>query len=233
MELEIMNEEYSKNLRRMFKAIPYFTELDEAGLRAVERSAILREFQTGQLVLLEGEPCFGLYVIESGWLKASKLGIDGREQVLQILGPGESFNAVGVFTDTPNPATVTALEPARIWIFHREMLEELLHENPTIARHVIEDLASRIQHLVSLVEDLSLRSVTARLARLLLDRSEEGIMQRQRWATQTELASHIGTVPEVLNRALRKLSEEGVIKVERDKIAILDPARIEEEAQNP
>jgi CRP/FNR family cyclic AMP-dependent transcriptional regulator len=98
----------------------------------------------------------------------------------------------------------------------------LLEKHPNLARIVIQNLARRIHYLIGLVEDLSLRSVEGRLARILLEQASEGMVYRQRWATQTEMAARLGTVPDVLNRALRSLVEAGLIQVERRVIHILD-----------
>ncbi len=211
-------------LRRVdiLKSVSYFSDVDAAALNPVAHSAIRRAYDAGQVVLIEGEPCAGLYVVESGWLKAVKIGLDGREQVLQTLKSGDVFNGISVFTDAPNQATVTALEASVVWLVPREVLLKLMDEHPALARKVVKDLAERVMHLVRMVEDLSLRSVEARLARLLLEQAEGGSVQRRRWATQAEMASRLGTVPDVVNRALRKLSEEGMINVERHQIQILN-----------
>ncbi len=191
-------------------------------MKQISRAAHCHIYDAGQVILLEGEPCVGLYIVESGWLKAVKIGQDGREQVLHTLGPGEVFNAVSVFTEVPNQATVTALETSRVWIIRREVLLSMMDEYPALARQVVKDLAGRVMHLVRLVEDLSLRPVEARLARLLLDQAQGDVVLRQRWATQSEMAARLGTVPDVVNRALRKLAEAGLIHVERHQIRILN-----------
>jgi len=206
----------------LLKAVSYFSDVDSAALDRLAQSAIRRTYDAGQVILIDGEPCTGLYVVESGWLKVVKIGLDGREQVLQMLRAGEAFNAISVFTDAPNQASVSALETSVVWIIQRELLMKLMDEHPALAQHVIKDLAGRVMHLVRLVEDLSLRSVEARLARLLLEQAEGESVQRRRWATQAEMASRLGTVPDVINRALRKLSEQGLIHVERHQIQILN-----------
>lgn len=216
---------------QILKAVSYFSDLDENTLKLLTQSAIRREFGSDQVVLLEGEPCSGLYIVERGWLKAVKIGLDGREQVLQVLKPGDAFNIISVFTDAPNQATVTALETSQVWIIAREFLLRLMGENPNFAQQVVKDLAGRVMHLIRMVEDLSLRSVEARLARLLLNQADGSSVQRRRWATQAEMASHLGTVPDVINRALRKLSDEGLIHVERHQIQILDEEGLRELAQ--
>lgn len=222
-----MIDRYTEETLRVLALVPYFKGLDEGTFRALAQDSIRREYETGQLVILEGEPSSGLYIVQEGWLKVSKIAIDGREQILQILGSGDVFNAISVFTGTPNPASVTALEPTRLWMVGRDRMLQLLDAHPRLARLIIQDLAGRVTHLISLVEDLSLRTVEARLARLLLERAVEDKVGRKKWATQTEMASRLGTVPDVISRTLRKLSERGLIEIARNEIRILDRLELE------
>ena len=210
--------------------VPHFSGLDDATLRAVAEAAIRRDFGDNQVVFVEGQPSKGLYIVETGWLKVVKMSADGREQVIHFLGPGETFNALSVFTELPNPATVVALEKSVVWLIPREAMLRLLDAHPKLARVIVQKLAMRVQHLVSLVEDLSLHTVEARLARLLLEHGERGTVQRRRWANQTEMAARLGTVPDVLSRALRKLAAEELIRVARHQIEILDIKGLEERA---
>jgi len=215
-------DEALQNTAQLLKAVSYFSSMDTTALRLVAQSAMRRVYDAGQVILLEGEPCAGLYIVEGGWLKVIKIGMDGREQVLQTLGAGDAFNAISVFTDVPNQATVTALENSQVRIVRREVLLSMMDAHPALARQVVKDLAGRVMYLVRMVEDLSLRSVEARLARLILEQAEGEAVQRQRWATQAEMAARLGTVPDVVNRALRKLAAAGLIHVERQQIRILD-----------
>jgi CRP-like cAMP-binding protein len=227
-----MNKDKVPENLDILKAVSYFSNLNEMALILVARSAIRRVYAAEQVVLIEGEPCAGLYIVENGWLKAVKIGMDGREQVLKTLKSGDVFNGISVFTDVPNQATITALETSVVWIVQRDILLSMMDEHPALARHVVKDLAGRVMHLIRMVEDLSLRSVEARLARLLLEQSDGEAVQRRKWATQAEMASHLGTVPDVLNRALRKLVEDGTLHVERHKIQILDNEKLKTIAQS-
>jgi len=211
---------------KTLSSVPYFSKLDTATFESIAQTALRRIYNKDQTILLEGDPNSGLHIVESGWLKAIKMSTAGREQVLQVLGPGDTFNAIGVFTGIPNPATVMALETSAVWSIRRETMLRLLDEHPTLAKTVIQVLAGRMLHLVSLVEDLSLRSVESRLARMLLEEAVGTTVQRERWATQEEMAFRIGTVPDVLNRALRKLADEGAIEVARHQIRILDQEKL-------
>lgn len=215
---------------QILSAVPYLAELDAATLETIGRVAVQRKYDAGQMVFLEGEPCAGLCIVQQGWLKAVKISPAGREQVLRVIGPGEVCNEISVFAGTPNPATVMALEAATVWTIRQETILSLMDESPSLARTITQNLAARVLNLLALVEDLSLRTVEERLARLLLQRADEGTLHRRRWATQTEMAARIGTVPDVLNRALRSLVEEGLIRVKRHQIQILDPQGLEAKA---
>ena len=81
-------------------------------------------------------------------------------------------------------------------------------------------------HLITLVEDLSLRKVESRFARLLLEEAEENVIPRKRWATQTEIAARLGTVPDVISRTIRKMAELGILQVSRSEITILNREKL-------
>lgn len=217
----------SESFIRRLRAIPFFSGLDDEVIRELARGAIWREYAAGEVVFLEGEPSSGLYHLQSGWLKIIKMSPDGREQVLQLLEPGETFQAIGIFASRSNPATAIALEPAIVWMLRREMVMALLEKHPQLAQHVIEKMAARVLELVDLVEDLSLRTVTGRLARLLVEDARDGTLHRPRWYTQAEIAARLGTVPDVLQRALSGLAAGGLIEVERSAIRIRDRQALE------
>ena len=108
----------------------------------------------------------------------------------------------------------------------RQSLNHALRQNPDFAQHAIAKMAERVLHLVNLVADLSLRPVTGRLARLISDGAIDGVLSRPRWYTQSELAARLGTVPDVVQRALRQLEQDGLIQVERHQIRIVDAAAL-------
>lgn len=192
-------------------------------LDSLIQTAVWREYDIGEVVMMEGKAQSGLYFVQYGWLKASKLSSGGREQVLRFLGPGETFNEVGVFMNKPNPASAIALESVGVWQIPQKSIRQLLREQSDFAESVVTNMAERLLYLVSLVTDLSLRPISGRLARLLLTEAEDDLMHRPRWYTQTELAARLGTVSDVVQRALRQMEQDGLIKVDRKVIRILDP----------
>jgi len=216
----------------LLRSISYLSGLDEATLKALARVAVRRRYDAGQMIFVEGEPCAGLFIVERGRVKIFKLSPGGREQILHIFGAGEGFNDVAVLDGGPNPVNVMALEPTSVLVIDRPSMVDLLERYPALSRAVIENLASRARHLVSLVEDLSLRTVVGRLAKLLLEQaSEEVDLERvPRGLTHAQMAARLGTVREVITRSLHKLEDEGIIKIERHRIVILDREALEVKA---
>ena len=206
---------------------PLFQMLDDATCVWLLAQAKRRIYQKGEIVFWEDEPALGLYWLQSGWLKAVKQVANGREQILQFFEPQQTFHEIGGFTAHLNPATVVALDEAHVWLIPREVMAQLLREQPSFAQHVIAEMAQRMEYLVGLVQDLSLRPVIGRLAHLILESANGDIFHRPSWFTQTELAARLGTVPDVVQRTLRGLEADGLITVERRRIHIKDRAKLE------
>ncbi|MDT3683048.1 MAG: Crp/Fnr family transcriptional regulator [Truepera sp.] len=213
--------------RDFLRQVALFSDLEPTALEVLTRGAARRAYDANEVVFSEGATSEGLYIVEDGWLKGSKLAESGREQVLRYFGEGEAVNEVSLFVETTNPATLTALEPSHVWLVPRQAILVLAAEQPSFLWPLTQALARRLHYVVGLVEDLSLFPLEARVAKFLLEHSEDAVLERRRWATQAELAARLGTVPDVLHRVLRNLSEAGLIEVERQQILILDPAGLE------
>lgn len=228
-----MAEPEKADLLARLGAITLFHGLDEETLAMLASDSERRTVRPGEFLFVEGEEPRGLYVVESGWVRAMKMSPQGREQVLQFVGPGEPFNTVTIFTRQPNPASAMALEESVVWVVPRATVERVLRERPEFAQRVLENMAERMVYLVGLVADLSLRTVTERLAGLLLERASGGVLARPKWFTLAELAARLGTVPDVVQRAMGRLQSEGIIDVTRREIRVLDKERLRQLADRP
>lgn len=204
--------------------LPYFRTLSEEELTRLSRSLVERSLVKDEVVFLEGEPCAGLYLVREGCVKIYKLSSEGREQILSYVRQGGSFNEVAVFDGGANPANAAVIEPTKLWIMSPQTMLDVMQKHPEVALAVVRNLGSRLRHLVNLVEDLSLRQVSARLARLLL---ETATSDEPQLLTQQEMAARLGTVREMIGRSLRQLEARNLIHVEHGKIIILDRAGLE------
>ncbi len=209
-----------------------FADLPDEVQQTIAASATRRHFDAGQVIYVEGEPAESVYILESGWVKATRMTREGREQAMMFLRPVEVFGDIAVFTGTTYPGTVIALEDAEVWVIPAQTLLDLIPRHPSLAMAVIRHLGGRVLHYIGLVEDLSLRSVEARLANTLLRNAEvqdgQLIVPRREWTTFDEMAVRLGTVRDVLSRALKSLEAEGLLRVEKQAIILLDAKRLEQ-----
>jgi CRP/FNR family transcriptional regulator len=224
--------EYDSSRQALLRGLPYFASLPDTLLAELARAAVGRRYARGQVIFVEGEPCSGLHLVIEGEARIYKLSPQGREQVLQQVGPGRTFNEVAVWDGGPNPASAMAASDAVILVISREAVRRLALERPEVAWALLESIAARTRHLVTMVEDLALRSVKGRVARLLLaeteDSADAGELRRDQMVTQAEMAARLGTVREMVGRALRDLADEGLIAFDRRRIVILDREKLVE-----
>lgn len=208
------------------KSVAYFDVLGAEDAERVAQEATELSVARGGILFLEGEECRGLYLVKSGRIRIFKSSSEGREQVLLIAGPGDSFNDVPVFDDGPNPASASALVESVVYLIPKGVLRSLIADCPA-ALSVIKVFAARLRHLTVVVEDLSFRSVIGRLSKLLLGlataESESSPMPR---LTQDEMASIVGSVRDVIGRALRHMEKTGAIRIEGQRILVIDTDKL-------
>lgn len=222
-----MKEPTTQALRR----ISLFADLSDEALARVARVAYARTYAAGEVVMFEGDPCEAVYFVLEGQVRVYRLSAVGREQVLTGLGPGSTFNTVPPFeSGGVNHATVEAVTPVTLYIMTSEDFLQLVSECAELALAILRDFATRLDHLTDLVENLSLHTVRGRLARFLLEHADVGGVTR-RW-TQEEIAAHLGTVRDMVGRTLRAFADAGLVRMDRQRIVLLDREGLEAEAEH-
>ncbi len=211
------------------RQLPFFSKLSQDELAEVASQVHERTFRRGEIILLEGEAPEAVYFVVHGQVRIYRLSPEGREQVLKRLGPGGVFNLVPVLDDGPNPASAMAWTDVTVYAIERSHFMQIARAYPALAMAVLTDLTTKLRDMTALIEDLSLRTVEARLARLLLTQAAEEEASPRR-ITQQEMAAQLGTVREVIGRTLAELQREGLIRVERHRIIIVDRPGLEAKA---
>ena len=209
--------------------IPYFIGLGREALDSLGRYIFEKKADRGEILLFEGESAEALYFVVAGAVKVFKTSHDGKEQILQIIRPGESFNDVPVFSGDINLTSAEAMGKVVLNYIKKSDLETVLREFPQVSLNVIHVLSDRVRQLVSLVEDLSFRQVTGRVAKMLIEYAGDGSDDRPR-LTQQEMAAMIGTAREMVGRSLKSLEENGMIKIDRHRIIVADIDALKETA---
>lgn len=213
--------------------IPYFAGLDAATLAGLDRAVRRCRYAAGEQILIEGAPCEGLSFVIEGQVRLMRASPEGREHVLGVLGPGATFNDLSIFDEGPNSDSAVAVGATTVGLVPRSAMTELIDKYPQVAKAALKLLSRRQRSLSGIVEDLALRDVTQRVARLLL-----GCIGRQPHMiekadvacariTHQEVASMVGSVREVVQRALKALESDGAIKLERGRVEVRDVAKLE------
>jgi CRP/FNR family transcriptional regulator len=208
--------------------IPLFSGLDAPDLEKIRAICRLVEVGRKDVLFREGEPVAGIFVLIAGRVKIYRLSPDGREHILHVIQPGQTFAEAAVFMPQGYPAYAEALAKTRVVLLPKEQFIDLLRREPTISLSIISSLSHYLKQFADRIDDLSLRDVSARLARWFLQTAGE--VGRDFWdldITKTELASQMGTVSETLSRTLRRFKEAGWIQVRGRFVKILDRAALQ------
>ena len=203
------------------QSIPYFAGISPADLNTIKDSFFEKTAERGELILAEEETSDVLYFIASGAVKLFKTSAEGKEQILDIARPGESLNDVPIYDSSPNLASAQAMGSVVLYGIGKRDLDSIMQRYPQVTLNVNKVLAKQVRRLTSLVEDLSFKPVIGRVAKILLENSDERPDSRPR-LTQQEMAAMAGTAREVVGRSLKTLEEEGVIRLEKHRLVISD-----------
>lgn len=215
--------------------VPWLATLGDGALRQLAQDMRVRAVRRDEQIVMEDELPHAVYLIAAGQMRVYRLSPEGREQVLTYLGPGEAFHLVSAVDGGPSPAYTSAWTAGTLYVLGRDRFLLLLRQEPGVALALLQRFAARLRHLTTLAEDLGVRTVRARLARLLLQLAPQpgqaDTRSPVRRFTHEEMAMQIGTVREVVGRTLRVFEEEGLIQTQRHRIVVLDPVALEEVAQ--
>ena len=217
----------------LLRRIQIFAELDEELLVRLAGRCVAKARPAGTVLFTAGEPCRGLYIVESGRVRIYRLSPEGREQVLHVEGPGRTVAELPLFDGGAYPASAVTVEDSRLLFLPIAEFEALYRGNPDVAQAIIRGLGKRLRHLVQLTQTLAVRDVAARLALLLAGYAERSGEQTADGVllvlgrTQEEIALEIGTARESVSRAFKQLARRGLIEHRsRDTILIPAPERL-------
>lgn len=209
----------AKERIKVLRGNEYFDDLPEGMLKETAEHMYLREYPRGKVLLWEGDPCDGLYILKTGSAKIFRVSPQGRQYIVRILKEGDTFAEVPAFDGGENPVNVEALEICQVWVINSEKLHELVMLHPIFAQKVLGNFGRMLRGMVHKVSEMAFYQVTHRLARLIAEMSEEKSMSH--W-TQEQLAARLGTVREVVARSLKEMERSGAIIIEDRHIQIAD-----------
>ncbi len=220
----------------LLKRCPLFAGLKEEDLKRIRAVASPRHVGKKQILFGEGEEATGFYVILSGKVKLYKVSPDGKEQILHVVSAPDAFAEAALFLEGSYPAFAEALADSQLLFFPKRDFIQLIERNPKLSINMIVSLSHFLRRFASLIEELSLKEVSSRLAKYLIDLSlklaKEGKNPKEvdLDLSKNQLASKLGTISETLSRTLTKMKAKGIIDVRKNRILILNQEALRESA---
>ena len=221
-------------LKRM-QALVLFQGVPAEKLKALAERALFKTYKAGEMLIGETDPVRAFYVVITGQVKLYKISAEGKEQTLKLLGPGEPFGMCTAFAIDSFPANTMALDESGILLIPGSAMEAIAMQEPRLLLNIIHFLSDRVKESMTLIESLALKEIPQRIASFLIQalkrENGQGANQLELTVTQRELAKILGATPEALSRALKKMSNAGVLVVNGRSIRILDRRALDELAE--
>jgi CRP/FNR family cyclic AMP-dependent transcriptional regulator len=220
----------TRSMSEALAAVPLFAGLDEDGLTGLAKGMRIRRFRRGETVFHLGDPGDALFIVMGGSIKITLPADSGDEAILATLRPGDFFGELALLDGAPRSATAVAIEPTETYILARERFRELIATEPVMRDAVLATMAAEVRRLTHHVEELHFLDITgrlaSRLARLAVEpgatRLADGSIRLTGPLTQGDLAAMIGCTRQSVNKLLGMFTDDGLIRLEKDRIVVID-----------
>jgi CRP/FNR family transcriptional regulator, cyclic AMP receptor protein len=214
----------------VLKAVPLFASFPEDQLRMLTTVVTRKSTPRSTTIMAGGDPNDSLYIVLSGRLKVMMSDAEGKEVILSILGPGEIFGEMGLIDDEPRSATVVTIEPCELLSLAKRDFKKSLAENFEMCMAVMRGLVKRLREADRKIGSLALLDVYGRVARLLLDMSEnvDGEKVVTKRLPKQDIAKMIGASREMVSRVMKDLQTGGYIEMRGSTIVLRDTIMLPE-----
>jgi CRP/FNR family transcriptional regulator, dissimilatory nitrate respiration regulator len=201
-----------------------FSDLSPADIEAIADGCTVRTLAKDETLFREGEKADGFYVAQTGRISIYRLTPDGREQIICVFQPPESFAEVVMSTVETYPANAMALEPSQVIVIHKKHFRELVCQKPELALHMLASMSLHLKHLVQTIHDMKGKQIEGRLAEWLLQHSpdSDGAKSFTLPVSKKNLAAQLGVTSETFSRTLARFRREGLIEVAGPQLQLIN-----------
>jgi len=210
--------------------LPLFEGLGAANTTRIATAVDEVNARSRTVIFKRGDACRGLYIVVAGLVKLALDAPQGGEQVVELVGPGGIFGETPMFLDGVHVLTAETLADTRLVCVAKKMVMAELERTPEFTRGIITTLSRRLQHVIAVLEDCTLRSGTQRVIGFLLSRLPAGAIKGQAKITlpakKNIIASQLNLTQEHFSRILRVLATEAMIEVDGSTVHIRDMDRL-------
>ena len=209
-----------------------FVGLPASDIAEIASFVVPKRLDRGEYLFRAGDRSDGFYIVQQGAIKLHRVSAAGKEQVIHLFRPIESFAEGTVASPAGYPADARATEPTTVLLVPKADLIQMLGRRPELALRILGSMAQHLRVLVGLLDDLTLKDMETRLANWLLKhcprKSNDGVIDIKLDRTKRVLAAEMGTTSETLSRTLAKFRDHGLLRVSGKTITITHPAKLAE-----
>lgn len=207
---------------------PVWNQLSADQKNRIQKGLITRQIKKGTIIHNGNMDCTGLLLVKSGQLRAYILSDEGREITIYRLFDRDMclFSASCMMRSIQFDVTIEAEKDTELWIIPAEIYKSIMEESAPVANYANELMASRFSDVMWLIEQIMWKSLDKRVASFLLEESSIEESDKLK-LTHEAIANHLGTHREVITRMLRYFQSEGMVKLSRGTVMILDKEKLE------
>ena len=217
-------------LHETLRTLPLFERLTDEQRHRVVAAGGERSFARGEIIFHEGATAEALFVVLEGQVKLVRYSPKGRELLLHLVHPGQTFAEAALFAGDTYPASAEVVEPTRVWSLPRATLIDLMRASPELALAMLASVSMWTRKLAAKLELLTQRRVEERVALYLLGRAGTAALEPGATIELADprnlIAAQCGTGPEVLSRTFRRLEDDGILAAAPRHVTVLDPVRL-------
>lgn len=219
------------NIQAFISSLPLFAGSRVESLSALAAVSRIRKVPKGQVVFFQSDPGDAVYVVRSGSVAIQLVHTDGRELIINQIGPGEVFGELAVLTDRPRSTNVVAMKPTELLVIPGESFVRVLDRDHIITRNLLDLLALRLSASTFRESSLAFLDAQARLALTLLKLDEQWQEEGLITASQAELAVRTGLTRQTVAKILGRWRRSGMLLTGRGRIMLLDREALQRTSQ--
>ena len=224
----------SERVDEILSECKFFAQIDEVRQQRLAQITRIHKFRKGQSIFRQGEPCPGIYIVSRGMVRVFKIAPNGKEHVLHMIGPGNTFAEVAAVGGFDCPAHAEAVAETTCALVPLEPFRKAMAEDHQLCLQMITGLSFWVRQLLSLLEDLALRDATGRISRFLLEREPDRDGAVKLPTLKRHVASHLNLTSETFSRTLGRLIEAGmIVELGNNRVQLLDLERLRAATDTP
>lgn len=221
------------DFKRTMNHTPLLSALNDKQIDGLLDAAVVKRLGRKETLFVETDPVEGFFLVLEGVMKIYKLSPDGKEYVLHLAYPGQTFAEAALFGLSAYPAGAEAVEPSVVLMIPKDHFLALVVDDRDLTLRMFQTMAIWLRRMTDIISSLAFRDVETRLIAYLrqlclgqYQKFEDGL-QVDLGVEKSLLASYLGTIPETFSRVLRKLQDKEIISVKGPTITVLDVQRMQ------